>query len=126
MHLTVRGRASGGYGPEDEAGGPGGGRARAVLGVSGAVAVAGGGAPVHAAVPPAVVGSHTEEARLLQRDIAEGLLPGPRLWRASRMFTSVGGHPGPILEAFLGAAAMLAPRAHREVRSAADARAQVR
>ncbi|HVE82894.1 MAG TPA: amidohydrolase family protein [Myxococcales bacterium] len=81
---------------------------------------------LYAGVTTAVVASHSEEARLLQREISQGLLPGPKLWRASRMFTSVGGHPGPILEIMLGPAAALVPREHREVRSAADAREQVR
>lgn len=80
---------------------------------------------LYAGVTTAVVAGHTEDARLLQREIAAGALPGPKLWRASRIFTAVGGHPGPFLDMFLGPAALLVPQAHREVRSAADARDQV-
>ena len=82
-------------------------------------------AMLYAGVTTAVVAHHTEDARLLQRAIADGTLPGPRLWRASRIFTAVGGYPGPFLDMFLGPAAALMPQAHREVRSAADARDQV-
>jgi len=80
---------------------------------------------LYAGVTSAVVASHSEDARLLQRQIADGTLPGPKLWRASRVFTAVGGHPGPFLDIFLGPAAVVLPRSHREVRSAADGRDQV-
>lgn len=79
---------------------------------------------LYAGVTTAVVGSHTEEARLLQQEIAAGALPGPKLLRASRVFTAAGGHPGPTPELFPGPMAAVI-RTHREVRSAADARAQV-
>ena len=81
---------------------------------------------LYAGVTTAVVAAHSEEARLLQRDIAEGAVPGPKLWRASRTFTAPGGRPEPVLEAFQGPVAALVSGGHREVRSPADARAQVR